>query len=147
MARWDLMGMFMIRLTKREALILVRDMWNWLSKHPFNDKDAWPGWEKYGDNVGWPYCACCFYTLYRAHVNAGVKGYSKDACDKCPILWLWPDLCDEPVTPYTEWKKARKGKNKKNYKKYARVIRNAAIKEIKKIDGKERVKAFNSRYE
>lgn len=126
------METFIMRLTKREALILVRDMWDWISKNPFKTKKNWPGWNQFKkESLDDPYCACCFYVDYRAKRNDEASD-----CDRCPLVKLWPEGCIDFDSPYGRWIQARIKKNRKDFVKYARIIRNAAKKELEKINVK-----------
>lgn len=87
-----------------------KELWDWLSKNPKNDKgltwkEDWPGWEYDGDNIKngkWigEYCFACGYD----------DKYGVGDCDFCPITWAKPRKGEEDVrcmnsidSPFRRW--------------------------------------------
>uniref|UniRef100_A0A6M3KDM5 Uncharacterized protein n=1 Tax=viral metagenome TaxID=1070528 RepID=A0A6M3KDM5_9ZZZZ len=77
-------------LTKREALVICRELWEWLRDHPRRRKDDWPEWGKYGRmNSNCPACEYC--EQQDLH------------CWEC--ILPWPDgNCCAPASPFTAWR-------------------------------------------
>ncbi len=96
------------KLTKKQAIKLHRELWDWIAAHPLEDKMAWPGWGEYG---------YCFNDCIFCHYSMVIKGAS---CEKCPALGKWApgyfgfgalptpmSECCAPRSPYTQWKVAK----------------------------------------
>lgn len=85
-------------LTKRQALELTRDLWQWLAENPKREKLEWPGWHEHGYmNAN---CPCCQYTI-----DNDPDG--KVNCSMCPLITLWPvpiRFCLDPSSPYIQWR-------------------------------------------
>ena len=86
-----------MKLTKRKALTICLELWEWLEKNPNSDKYAWPRWV-YNDgdlDVMATTCPCCEYSF--SHTRYG-------DCTKCPLLGLWTgeeySSCMSPKSPY-----------------------------------------------
>jgi hypothetical protein len=64
-----------MKLTKRKALEICIELWEWLAEDAGRNKKNWPGWEKYGpmDNQ----CPCCAWLTKALCRN----------CSRCPIYW------------------------------------------------------------
>lgn len=57
-----------------------KELWDWVSKYPEQDKSNWPGWARNGGTVDEVF-ADCFACEYD----------TVDACsDVCPLIW--PDI-------------------------------------------------------
>jgi len=108
-----------MELTKRRALEICRDMWDWLADNPEREKEDWPGWEEVGrmlDN-----CPCCEYTCQQVG----------DFCDHCPLYYYWPENdCGSDNSPFRRWL----GSNLHYRSMYARRIANYARKALKELD-------------
>jgi hypothetical protein len=72
----------MARLTKRKAVELHRQLWDWLYHHPSKSKSEWPGWEENGGSVepAEMDCFCCEYA--KRHGPP-----STFSCRLCPLEW------------------------------------------------------------
>ena len=85
------------RLTKRKALEITTELWQWMVENPGNLKYQWPGWEKYGEMYG--ACACCEYVVRHDH---------KHTCTFCPLYGKWSNkehsICNEG--PYDDWERS-----------------------------------------
>ena len=81
-----------MKITKKRAIKLHRELWSWLSEHPKAEKSEWPGWKKNGGTELEieHYCFCCEY------VKQFVNYYEEDLnCKLCPVKW--PDeSCQAP---------------------------------------------------
>ena len=104
-----------MKRSKKEAIRLHREMWNWLYENPvvedksFNEKWDWPGWEqvKYIDT----YCFLCEYN----------SSHNNNYCrDQCILNWNSLNSCINENSAYTEWEHA---KTIEGRKKYAKLIR------------------------
>ena len=76
-----------MKLTKRKALEICKELWTWLAETGTGQKRDWPGWKKYGEMAC--DCPCCEYalTLRREHQN----------CNVCPLLnYAWGDKRYKP---------------------------------------------------
>ena len=81
-----------MRLTKKRAIQISIELWTWLAETG-REKEAWPGWEKYGDmQCG---CALCEYD-YR-HV---------DNCTSCSYHKMF-GKCTQGSAPYADWRDSR----------------------------------------
>jgi len=97
----------MARLTKEKALRICRELWIWLYNNPKEEKDAWPGWSKYGWMVC--DCPCCEYLARRgsSKLHCSVNG-----AFSCPLNMLWPRGCARKGAPYQKWFSCRSIKTK-----------------------------------
>lgn len=96
-------------ISKKEAIRLHREMWNWLYHHPTKAKDDWPEWEKNdGPIAEGPFGVWCFLCYF----------------DCCILDWSPYTDCmkgkGEKVSFYRRWQRA---KSPKTRKKYAKIIR------------------------
>ena len=86
-----------MKLTKRKALEICRELWLWLADNPEKSKDDWPGWKEY-----WPMisgCPCCEYIRHR--YPFGILN-----CHRCLLKWpisRWAHSCLDDDTPYSAW--------------------------------------------
>lgn len=117
---------------------LHKELWNWLADNPLEDKENWPGWEKYGiDLKEYSDCFACF---------CADKGPTPELefhkCVHCPLDWpngfCFPRHAQVTDAEYffEEWVKAiddYDGQNddydRQNVEYYARKIANLPIKE------------------
>lgn len=74
----------MPRLTKKKAVQLHRQLWDWLYKNPVKEKKNWPEWEKNGGTIESVDCDCfaCEYDMqYRDDCSLCLFGnFSNTAC-------------------------------------------------------------------
>lgn len=112
-------------LTKKKALKICVELWDWMAKSGSESKAAWPGWtkRKYAKND----CPCCEYAL---------SGENPRGCGKCPLFSLWQDKCiTSSSSPYWKWSCLPAGTD---HSEYAKIIANAARKELKKLTGRKK---------
>ena len=76
-----------MRLTKKLALEICRDLWNWLGENPGRDKQSWPGWRSNGGDIQTmvALCPCCEY------VHRGKNRKCRIEKSHCPLSGLWHD--------------------------------------------------------
>ena len=79
--------------TKRLALLVCAEHWEWIARHKATDKSDWPMLR----DLNMPHsCACCWYDAH--HGNR---------CLKCPLHGHWASskgsMCDAPKSPYVAW--------------------------------------------
>ena len=99
-----------MKLTKKRALKLTIELWQWLYDNPDYEKCDWPGWWRNGGSYD---AVCnCFACEYAFN---SLKG----SCFKCPLLPLWPGGCIEETSLYCQWTKT---KDRELRKKYAKSI-------------------------
>ena len=83
-----------MELTKKQALIITKELWTWLSEHPGEYKSEWPGWLTYGRML--EECACCEYARDSSCAN------------KCPLFgYAWNFSCWTEGEVYSNWCHAR----------------------------------------
>ena len=106
-----------IRLTKKLALKICIELWEWLAKTGNCVKRNWPGWKKYGkmDND----CPCCEYINQTSHTR------------ECPI-WkcLGAQSCFSFESPYVKWYYSATILNRK---RYAQQVVNLAKKKLSEL--------------
>ena len=93
-------------MTKKQALEICKDLWQWLADNPMRDKVEWPGWnklrEKYGRFVH--SCPCCSYVQQ----EQGQKGLDFSCDGKlCPLggfAWEKVSFGCECGSPFENWK-------------------------------------------
>ena len=76
-----------MKLTKRKALEISKELWTWLAETGEEFKQDWPGWKKYGKMIH--YCPCCEYVGQQ-----GKYSIDRTLCEGCPLIELWPDDCE-----------------------------------------------------
>lgn len=102
-----------MRLTKKKALDITIELWEWIEKTGNKYKENWPGWEKYGEmEYDCPLCEYAFHP----------------ACKKCP-LQLGERGCISS-TAYGNW--ANEVISKSKYKEYAGLF----LEQLKEIRDK-----------
>ena len=92
-----------MRLTKRKALELTIELWDWLAKNPSKTEGDWPKWKLNGGSIHEMQhdCSCCEYDL-----RHGGSGYSAGGCQHCPLRDYWPHGSCEPEfgsSPWFDW--------------------------------------------
>jgi hypothetical protein len=103
-----------MRLTKRKALELTKELWEWLAKDGTRRKGDWPKWEELGEFNS--HCPCCEY--------ARRNGKWPNHCSYCPLSGKWkgrnePYECCHGKSPYHLWWFSEE---KRECQKYARKI-------------------------
>ncbi|KKN57573.1 hypothetical protein LCGC14_0561190 [marine sediment metagenome] len=76
-----------MRLTKKKALEIAIELWEWIVDNPGKEKREWPEWKKYGNMVF--YCPFCQYGMSAYHENCN-----------CPLSKEYGD-CDDSA--YGSW--------------------------------------------
>lgn len=110
-------------LTRRMALEVTRELWEWRKDNLDKPPEAWPGWEKYGwmENS----CACCEFDtimLTKERKEDTPDPVFVEACRFCPLKgrWFGPGkketenftrCCDTPRTIYEKFRLALKEDN------------------------------------
>lgn len=131
----------MKKITRKEALIECKKMWEWLAENVKPDmakgrntikfavfKYNWPGLIEYIDTYDVPFnnCPCCHY--------AYVKGQADVNCKRCPLKSLWGSLdyaCTTFNSAYSNWRSTGEPR-------YARMIVNACNDELAKYEAKRK---------
>lgn len=120
-----------MRLTRKKALEICRDLWKWLAKNPpprgfrsrWEHKRKWPGFKKVGKMED--DCPCCQFSIVQ----------QKNQCFSCPLQILWGNdslSCLDPPSPYRKWCYGPRSRLFRN----ATIIANAAAKELRKLKRK-----------
>ncbi len=78
-------------LSKRKALTICKELWEWMRDNPESNKWDWPGWLEYGRMLA--DCPCCEYSN-RHHGCYGGQG--------CLIQWPGGH-CVKDKSPYKQW--------------------------------------------
>ena len=107
-----------MKLTKKKAIELHRQLWDWLYHHPLKIKQDWPRWKQNsGDIPEEKILAHCFPCQY-----------VQMECKECPLEW--PDVIKGErhravgfCADKSYFKLWRKAKTPKTRKKYAKLIR------------------------
>jgi len=124
-----------MKLTKRKALTICRDLWQWLAnqseiKYPDTErlKRDWRGWDKNGGPIPTMryFCPCCAFAIDSIT--------DEPECKNCPLLKLWKgNGIDKPClsssSPYEKWFKS----HGKAARKHATTIANACTKELRNL--------------
>lgn len=81
-----------MRLTKKRAIEISIELWEWLAKTGAEDKAKWPGWKNYG----FMRCDCplCEYDFRHR------RGSCFKICDYCPLERGYNGCY---FTPYDNW--------------------------------------------
>jgi len=105
-------GRNVMKLTKKKAIELHRELWDWLYHHPNKQKWDWPSWESNGGNIPRvsSYCFLCEYSVQ--HWN----NYCRETC----ILDWSPDSGCLGDGAFERWDNAISPRTRK---KYAKIIR------------------------
>lgn len=97
----------MQRLTRKRALELTRDQWDWLAKHPDKYKYEWPMLDKFKGKPIFD-CFCCEYAKQHGEKDFGDRRnieWRDASCPQCPLRKLWPQNCTGNKSPFMEWHK------------------------------------------
>jgi len=98
-----------MRLTKKKAIEITKELWDWLAETGKNKPD-WAGWKKYGEMEC--FCPFCKYDSQQAKVD-------EKLCTHCPYFEVFGS-CLRVGTPFVKWRNARAGKDSKKYAKFFR---------------------------
>ena len=120
-------GRDVMKLTKKKAIELHRELWDWLYHNPSKEKEDWPGWGKLEKAYGGIFLGMCFPCEYARKIQNPKYPKSRYQCDSCPLAWPQFDLwqrtsvfCYQEGTPYYKWTTC---KTPRTRKKYAKLIR------------------------
>jgi len=118
------------KLTKKQALFLCWQLWEWLAETGCAVKDDWPHWEWNKGKVKGMFnaCPCCEYQRQQ-----GKEGIS--CRSDCPLKTLWPKGCLHRLSPYAKWDHTLSTQSRKNH---ARAIADVAKKEYMKLQKERR---------
>lgn len=130
-----------MKLTKRQALEICRDLWDWLAANPDSHKEDWPGWTSLR-----PFahdCPCCERVLrelgrpedddymHCTSPEGGSETQDKvrvEMLDLCPLKSLWPNGCCNLPSPFIQWATYRHDPSRRE--QCARAIADACRKEL-----------------
>lgn len=76
-----------MRLTKKKAIGITIELWEWLAKTG-GQKTDWGGWGEYGKMAA--DCPLCEYNLRRGGYSPGGEYVCEEGCPFCPLqgkLW------------------------------------------------------------
>lgn len=107
-----------MKLTKKKAIEISIELWEWLAETGDGNKANWSGWKKYGGMVC--DCALCEYSTQQG----GIKGDT--ICDFCPLYTQLGNGCYE--FGYCEWEMI--AETVEDRKEYARLFL-AQLRELK----------------
>lgn len=103
-----------MKLTKKRAIELHRELWDWLYHHPSKVKDDWPRWEDNGGDISEALCDC-FLCEYKQTTTI-------ESCFTWPCILDWQNRgCFSRKGYLGLWEIALSPKTRK---KYAKLIRN-----------------------
>jgi hypothetical protein len=107
-----------MKLTKKKAIELHRELWDWLYHHPSKWKEGWPGWKEHGEVA-----EDCFLCEYVKTNNL--------TCSKCLLDWGSAVDCigKDNNGYFAQWNDALIPKTRK---KYAKIIRDLPRKKKNK---------------
>lgn len=108
-----------IKLTKKEAVKLHRELWGWLAENPMKKKEDWPEMDKYK-----PLFCECFPCQY-------IRKQQEKECDEC--LFIWPDPTkhtDDALCQYSLFGKWTAATKPEERSKYAALIRDLPEKKV-----------------
>ena len=89
-----------IKLTRRTALELTKELWTWLADHPSATKSMWPRWKELDEMMA--ACPCCEYDEQQRELET-------PSCDNCPLAGRWGldnAQCTATYTPFVRWCRA-----------------------------------------
>ena len=112
-----------MKLTKRKALEITRELWTWLAETGGPWKGDWPGWAVYGKMEH--DCPCCEYD-WRA------KGV---LCSRCPLYPRgdpnYAYMCSLPGEPYKRWSEEVSIKGRQDQAQQMVDLCNARLEKMK----------------
>ncbi len=104
-----------MKLTKKKALEIAIELWEWIVDNPGKLKHEWTEWEKYGRMLN--SCPLCEYAC-------------RADCIKCPLKWGYYGCEDNDISQYIKWHDAI-NEGAKNAAHAAAVEFLAQLKELK----------------
>lgn len=121
-------------LSKRDALEITRDMWQWLSENPGKKKHDWV--IQFRPELKWRLkanCACCQFVKTIAKDYFEIRSCSTGNCHTklCPLFSFWPGGCCNDDSPFKKWEFDC------NDSKAALLIAQAAELELLKLNEEE----------
>jgi len=94
-----------MRLTKKKAISLSIELWEWLAESGNASKGRWSEWGKYGD------VSCdCFLCEYTKQKEDG-------DCDNCPYTLKFDLCCVGKFKEFSKWDDAKTPETRKKYAK------------------------------
>ena len=115
-----------MKLTKRKALEICRDLWRWLAKTGTVNKSKWPGWKEHG--IMAHNCPCCEYSMDRGHLT----GLCIETC-----IIKWPGKgCRNSESPYLGWENEGRIDERKKLAKKIVALANEALEKLPKANKK-----------
>lgn len=106
-----------MKLTRKKAIKLSIELWEWMAEKEERYKDDWPKWKEFGGMEN--NCPLCEYV--------GHEG-TKMNCPKCPLGWGMYGCEEADHSMYREWKESI-WQIKPTRKKYAGLFL-AQLKEL-----------------
>ena len=106
-----------MRLSRKKAIELCIELWEWLAKTGAESKSDWPGWQKYG------YVTCnCWFCEYQEQQYEKYKPDNKENkegfCRYCPLTKIKVDcMPSNNGSLYLKWKSAKTPRTRKKYAK------------------------------
>ena len=97
-------------MTRKQAIRMHRELWDWLFHHPSKGKKDWPRWELNGGDIE-AAAADCFLCEYMRE--------NRKVCDRCPLLWPGGGMC---VVVFERWRTARSPATRKKHAKTMRDL-------------------------
>ena len=76
-----------LKLNKKTALKLHKELWLWLAANPKKRKQHWPGWKRKGALKTNHYCFACEYAKQRFGHEETIIYSSGNYCKYCPLDW------------------------------------------------------------
>lgn len=99
-----------MRLTRKKAIQITKELWEWLAETGGGRKGDWPGWDKYG--VMAVDCPLCEYNSRHTFTDTELS------CEPCPYFQALGH-CNMNRTPFRRWIMAV---TKENRQKYANLF-------------------------
>ena len=79
---------------------LHRELWEWIIKNPFSNKDEWVRWRSNGGNIENVYNDCFACDIARKLIGSD---RSVSMCAFCPIKWKGNRGCNNPFSVWCEY--------------------------------------------
>lgn len=120
-----------MRLTRKKAIELSIELWEWLAETGSGEKSEWPEWGNYGEVI---YLADCFLCEYgNRNINPkNIEDKYWTECGACPYHKKFGRCCNDN-TPFWLWAEEEEIEPRKKYA----LLFLAQLKEL--LDGKDTV--------
>lgn len=90
---------------KQQALEKTGKIWDWLAKHPRQEKGGAYSALRLASDIS--NCPCCQYVKDVTHRFPECSGHIAPAQSehlmRCPLVSLWPKGCCHPGSPFIRW--------------------------------------------